>query len=489
MNDGFLMARGSRQVIGNRKDQLMFRRLVPVWVIAGAISAGATARAQMPFPADLLPTRTSLERLGLERQWYAVVPLVESERLIRISMAEGMIFAQTDYAMLHAIDAESGRLLWSAQLGERTGFARGVAANSFGVYLTNANIFFSLDKKTGRVIWRYNLGTIPTSTPACTERVAMVGMTSGMLVGINLKNKDVKGNETSLVTKPLEAFRWHTLGPILTRPLPAELEIAFGSTGGKVYVVMSGERTPLFRFSTGGPVGEGLAGYGTRTLLIPSGDNVLYAVDLFTAQLTWSFPSGAPIEQEPIVADEDIYVVNSAGNLSSLRPNDGVPRWTTSTQGGRLVSVSGSKILLRSYNLDLFLIDRSTGRTVVDPGETHLRAGLNLRDYDLSIVNRVNDRMYFATRSGMVLCLRDAAQPEPRPLRDPKALPLGYIPPEGIKPTPPAPPPAEPKAEEKEKPAEPTAEEKEKPAEPNAEEKEKPAEPKAEEKEKGDKPN
>ena len=60
-----------------------------------------------------------------------------------------MLFAQTSYAMVHAFDAETGQLVWSAQLGERTGFARGVAANSFAVFVTNADTLFALDKKTG----------------------------------------------------------------------------------------------------------------------------------------------------------------------------------------------------------------------------------------------------------------------------------------------------------------------------------------------------
>ena len=83
-----------------------------------------------------------LERLGLERQWFAVVPLVETERLLRISRTQDLLFAQTSYARLHAFDAETGRLLWSAELGERTGFARGVAANSWAVFVTNANMLF-----------------------------------------------------------------------------------------------------------------------------------------------------------------------------------------------------------------------------------------------------------------------------------------------------------------------------------------------------------
>src|SRR5271165_153522 len=167
----------------------MFRRLVSALVMVGTILFGGTVKAQRPFPANLVPKRSALERLGLERQWFAVVPLVETERLLAISIGADLLFAQTSYAMVHAFEAETGRLLWSAQIGERTGFARGVAANSFSVFVTNANIFHALNKKTGRPIWRTNVNTIPTSSPACDENLAMVGLTSGMLTAFNLKKK------------------------------------------------------------------------------------------------------------------------------------------------------------------------------------------------------------------------------------------------------------------------------------------------------------
>jgi outer membrane protein assembly factor BamB len=460
----------------------MFRRLLSVAVIVGTIMAAGSATAQMPFPARLIPNRPALERLGLERHWFGIIPLVETERLLRITISGDLLFAQTSYAMLHTFDAESGRLLWSAQLGDRTGFARGVASNSFAVFVSNADSFFSLDKKTGWPIWKVDLGTIPTSTPACDEERAMLGLTTGKIYAYTLKSRDAKGTET-ILTAPLEAWNWQTGGPMLTRPLPATNVVVFGSSDSKVYVVMADEKTPLFRFSTGGAIGEGLSGFGTRTLLIPSADNNLYAVDLFTSKAIWTFSSGAPITQEPMVADQDIYMVNTAGNFSSLDPATGAVRWTSSTQGGRLIAVSGTKIYLRSYTLDLFTIDRKTGRTLVTPGEVHLRAGLNLRDYDMDVVNRFNDRMYIATSSGMIVCLRESVQPQPRLLRDPKAKPLGYIPPEGIKPElPPGTP--EPKIEvgfpgeeaparDKEKPAADKDEEKEKP--PADKEKEKPA--------------
>lgn len=422
----------------------MLRRSLAVWVLL-SIVAGPSARAQMPFPRDLIPGRAALERLGLERQWFAVVPLVETERLIRISRAQDLLFAQTNYARLHTFDAETGRLLWTADLGERSGFARGAAANSWAVFATNANMLFALDRGTGRPLWRTNLNTLPASPPACDESRVTVGMSNGMLSAFRLKDIDAKGNE-HIRDKPYPLWSYHAGGPIRTRPVMAESIVAFGGGDNKVWVVMADEPTVLFRLSTGGPIGDGLGTYGTRTLLVPSADMVLYAVDLFTAQKVWTFPSGAPISQEPLVAQEDVYVINTAGDLSSLDPKTGQPRWTIPTQGGQLVSVTPTKIDLRSYNLDLFMVDRATGRMVVDPSESHLRAGLNLREYDLNIVNRFNDRMYYATRSGLILALREIGMVRPALLRDPKQLPFGYISPEGLQTTPPTPPAAEPGA-------------------------------------------
>jgi len=441
-----IFARGAIPLSGIRKDEPMFHRLLSVGVIVGTLMTGGSSRAQMPFPVKLIPSRTALDRLGLERQWFGVIPLVQTERLLKISIGGDLLFAQTSYAMVHAYEAETGRLLWSAQIGEQTGFARGVASNSFAVFVSNADIFYALDKKTGRTIWKHKLGVIPTSSPACDEHRAMIGLITGKIYAFDLKIKDDKGNE-SILTTPTEAWNWQTGGPMTTRPLPAENVVAFGSSDTKCYVVVAYERTPLFRISTGGQIGEGLAGFGTRTLLIPSADNNLYGVDLFTAKILWTFSSAAPFVQEPMVSDEDIYITNTAGNLSLLDPATGEPRWTTSTHGGQLVSVTASKVYLRSYNLDLFVIDRKTGRTLVDPAEALLRAGLNLREYDLNIVNRFNDRLYFATPSGLVVCLREAGQTQPRPLKDPKALPFGYIPPGGLKETPPVAPGAEPKIE------------------------------------------
>lgn len=232
-------------------------RLAPVWALVLLGLCGPSVQRNTPFATNLIPARTSLARIGLERQWVAVVPLNDTERLLRISRSTDLVFAQTNHGSLHSYDAESGKLLWSSNLGKYTPNAHPVSSNSFAVFGTSADVLIALDRKTGRLIWKNSLGTIPTCGTVCDEDRVMVGTMNGRVDSFILKEKPPKG-EAKIRTKPVQEWGWQTGGPIHTLPLPAEHMVAFGSSDGRVYVVMNNERTPLYRVRTGGPIGEGL---------------------------------------------------------------------------------------------------------------------------------------------------------------------------------------------------------------------------------------
>jgi outer membrane protein assembly factor BamB len=393
--------------------------------------AGSPARAQSSHPQDVIPKRTSLARLGLERQWLAVVPVAGSERVLRISRSADLFFVQTNDAMLHVYDAETGRHHWSAQLGEQAPYARPVSSNSYAVFATCSNILLALDRGTGRPIWKYDLKTIPSSGTACTEDNLLVGLNTGMVNCYKLRKEQERGPE-KVLDKPILVWNLQTAGKILTQPLFGDRISLIGSHDGRVFVNLTDEPTPLYRVKTGGPIGEGLGTHGTRKLLIPSADYNLYCVDVLTAKVLWTFPSGAPIEQAPLVHKDDVFVINTAGNLSLLDPETGTPRWTLPTHSARLLGVSPTKVYLRTVDGDLLVVDYATGTVVADPAATFQRAGLNLREYDLSFTNLYNDRLYVGTSAGVVVCFREIALSSPEILKDPKALPFGYVPPEGI---------------------------------------------------------
>ena len=285
------------------------------------------------------------------------------ERLLGISIADNLLFAQTSLTNLYTYDAESGQLLWSASFGKRMNEARDIAANSRLVFVAGFTYLYALDRRTGRTVWRVELPAQPSSPTGADENRAMIGLASGKLMAFDVANGS-------------PVWNWQTGGPILARPIPAIQLAAFASQDGKAYVALVDPVTMLYRFAAGGPISASMGTFGTRTLLIPSEDRNLYAIDLFTAETKWTFPSGAPILHEPLVANSDVYVANTQGQLSVLDAESGVPRWTTSTHGGRLLAVGAKRIYFKSSDGDLFIVDRATGQTVADPRSTRDRSGV-----------------------------------------------------------------------------------------------------------------
>src|SRR4051812_17525838 len=88
----------------NRKERAMSRRLALGCLLLGLM--GSPAPAQTPIHRDLIPTRSALARVGLERHWMALVPIIGTERLLEISIADNLLFAQTSLGNFYAYEAE-----------------------------------------------------------------------------------------------------------------------------------------------------------------------------------------------------------------------------------------------------------------------------------------------------------------------------------------------------------------------------------------------
>src|SRR5579864_7804383 len=217
----------------------MSRHLILTVVLV--ILTSSLTQAQVPVSGDLVPTQavtldgkplTPLARVGLERHWFAVVPLYGSERLLLISLAENMVFAQTNESNLHVYDAETGQYLWGANLapeatagstGAMTLLAYPVSVNSTAVFATGAQKLFSLDRKTGRVLWSTKLEALPSSGSAADEERVAVGLSTGKLATFFIKNQQ-------------PAFMWQTNGQLSGQPIIAGPVVAFASQDGRAYV-------------------------------------------------------------------------------------------------------------------------------------------------------------------------------------------------------------------------------------------------------------
>lgn len=396
----------------------MLRKLTLACAAFLAFLSTDTVVAQVSFNTTSLPSRRSLSRLNLEMQWNSVVPLAAAEKLTELSIDSGILFAQTNSGNFYAFDAESGRQMWSIHLSRVTTKAEPASVNSTMVFVTNSNTLFGIDKASGREVWNQRLPDSPSSATNADDRMVLVGLQSGKLVAFEAQSgKEIWNFQTNLT--------------VTSRPLITSKVVALASEDKKVYLTKAEQAKLYWRFATGAPILAPLSSHGVRTLIAASTDNNVYAIDLFSGKNIWTFASGAAVKQEPLVADNDVYVVNEQGSLSSMDASTGTLKWTISTLGGRLLSVSKDRVYLESHDDDLFVVDRATGKFIYDPQTTYQRAGVNLREFVLGPTNRLDDRLYFGTSHGLLLCLRETMLTNPRMLRDPQLKPFGYVPPEG----------------------------------------------------------
>ena len=179
------------------------------------------------------------------------------------------------------------------------------------VFVTNFDRIFALSRVTGRPIWSVQINAIPSSSTAADEERVMVGLHNGRLEAFycleskklvspresttpNFSNADVPEHRAGQI-----AWNWQSNAKITARPIVAGRVVVFASQDGKVYVTMANAQVMLGRFVTGGPIIGSLGTHGARTLLVPSEDQNLYAIDLFTTEMKWTFPSGARSSRSP----------------------------------------------------------------------------------------------------------------------------------------------------------------------------------------------
>ncbi|MDX2037581.1 MAG: PQQ-binding-like beta-propeller repeat protein [Isosphaeraceae bacterium] len=394
----------------------MSRRILSAW--ACLLFAASAAQGQLTISKDMIPTPTALAKVGLLRHWFAMIPLSGTERVSEVSVDGQYLYAQTNQGNFHVLEAETGRWLWSASLGRMTPKGLGASSNSFAVYVSNVNEVFAFAKANGQLLWKRRMEFSASSPTACDEERVYLGQVNGRFIVFDAKSGNLK---------------WEILtrGPFRSKPVPAGQVVAAAGSDGKLYVSRSDRLEVLIRWSAVGPIVAPMATSGTRTLLIASEDKSLYSVDLFKGETNWNFASGAPIDIEPLVSMENVYVVNNDGLFSRVDLKTGSPTWTISTLGGPLLAVTEKRVYLESRDGDMFIVDRNSGQMLFDPRATY-QAGLKIRDFEFGPTNRLNDRIYLGSKSGLIVCLREIDQIQPLPLRDPNQKPFGYIPPEGL---------------------------------------------------------
>ncbi len=359
------------------------------WTICAALSIGAIG--SICHAAALVP-QSQARRCGLKRVWFAQVGSLQSTGPVNhIQYSSGLILAQTAGGMLTALDAETGRTLWSVQVGPRGRQTTEASANERYVAAVNGSSLYVLDRANGDVLWQRRLGGAPGAGPAVSETHAFTPMVDGTIEGYALDGSD-KGSP----------WIYKSSGSVSTPPMATPQSVSWTTERGYFYVANPAAEGIRYRLETNNAI-HGRPGYWTPNLYAGSTDGSVYGVDEASGQLRWKYAVGDAIFEPPVAVESKLFAVAQFRGMICLDTNGPTELWVAPGIA-QFVSASPTRVYTRDKVERLVVLDIETGARL---------ASMPLVDVAHLLTNPHSDRIYLVGETGAVQCLHEIGRPSP----------------------------------------------------------------------------
>lgn len=206
-----------------------------------------------------------------------------------------------------------------------------IAGNSL-YFGSSRGVFYSLDKKTGKINWTFDPGYAINSSAAAHHGNVFFSDNQQSLYSLNA------------VTGKLN---WKTgLGPA------KNYDWAFDYTYSSPAIVKG-------------------------QILIGSKDGCIYNINEATGKVKWKFKTGGIVRSSPAVADNIVYAGDTEGNFYAVGLNNGKQKWCFEIEGHTMQNekfsfdrraiiasplVTGNKVIIGGRDGFLYCLDKNTGK-------------------------------------------------------------------------------------------------------------------------------
>lgn len=399
-------------------------QFVLVYALIGCLFTQETVAQSHPL-TPLLPTNSTLGRVGLTRMWWGSATMdSHRDKLLYLMLDDNYLFAHASNGVLCCFDSETGRKLWATSLGGQDEPAYQPASNSKYVMILSGSILFALKKETGDIAWQFPLPDGPTTPPVVDDSQIYFGSTDGSVMAYNLDKlaENFMKRRKSDAAYRAFVFKYRIPTRILETPVVQGNFVAFSGSGTHVTTYVLGQDRALkYSFDTPDPVSCGLAAH-ENMLFVCSDDSQLYALNMVTGGLRWQAVMGGQITRTPRVVQNDLFVLPSGIGMRRFDLRNGDELWAKPAWGiEEFVSASrahGSKpghVYGTDRSGNLIQLNRHTG---VQTGR------VTLDRFTIRVHNELTDRIYVASPTGIIMALREKDLEFPTYYKFPDRLPL-----------------------------------------------------------------
>lgn len=409
---------------------------------------------------EVIP-QTTARRHGLERPWFTQIQLdsaraevshivLDAKREVTpepgvVMTIPDTLFVQTNQAVMHAINAETGQTLWASQVGRRGHLSLRPGVNENFVAVVNGSYLYILNRASGNLLWKAELESAPGAGAALSERRVYVPMVNGLVVSYLLEPMKDPLEELGLVrdlndltpeeqeeqeeerrksirisqeyAPPLacRSYGRALVQPFVTRQTEDEEYVSWPTDRGFLFVGYVARRenhfTMRYRLATEAgiaaqptylPANPNIA-TDTGVIFAASRDGYVHAVAERSGDPLWRFSAAEPILEPPVVVNENVYVVTQPGGMYCLDARTGAEKWWA-YQVAQFIAASNDR---------LYVADK-LNRIAVLRVESGARLDtIAVRGMDIKLLNSQTDRVYLASDRGLLQCLHELELSEP----------------------------------------------------------------------------
>jgi len=391
-----------------------------------------------------LISEPAASRHGLTRPWFSQVTVDQGRARVQdVIYHGGVLYVQTTQATVHALDAESGQTLWTRQVGRpgHPSMPMGVGRDLLGV--VNGSRLYVVNRYNGELLHESQINGAPGAGPAISEKRAYVPLANGLIMAYRLEPmtdplkelgkapKDLTDEQKALAEKerrenirlrqdyipPLACQgQGRTAVPVLvTYEDEHEELVAWPSDRGFLFAARISRRDEdrlavKFRLTTGTAIRvrpaylpADASGRESGIIVAATEDGFVYALDERNGDTVWRFASGEPIVESPVVVGDRAYAAVQIGGMYCLDAVNGSQLWFV--PGVKQLLAVSSQRVYASDGLDRLLILNARTGARMD--------SMPIPGVPIRLTNSENDRIFLATDTGLVQCLREVEQAQP----------------------------------------------------------------------------
>jgi outer membrane protein assembly factor BamB len=352
-------------------------------------------------PLGLEGAKAQAETLAKRMRYAGLKPVITE----RTSPNIYLLVTASD-GSIEMLDAETGKSLWTTQVGKTNQPTYPSMMNDSHVIVTNGSTIYALETTTGKSLFSFRCEDAPGSAAGEINGRIFVPTLTGKFVGYLTDDRTHEPSRFVYGGRSVVRAGINRTNNIVAVPVEPRYVFFFS-----IEPTTKANSKPLAPIATArleaqSPIFAPPVPYEDSFIVCSRSGEIFRINPTAGGDIKWVSSTGSVLYSSPLVAQNGVFVISDSGELLAYDATSGsvLPGWEDAIGGMKQVlSVTKDRVFVRNKSGQLAAFDFATGKLIGEVG-TGLVHGL---------ANPVSDRVYVVSNHGTIQCLAQKGATSP----------------------------------------------------------------------------